>query len=225
MNDSRWTGAVRDWIPRDVKRTVGRPPTRWSELFTKCLEERHDARRVPRASGTHWATLARDREKWKICWRPLESLGDQRDYRHTSPYFCTHLAERPEPSEHKLTRLNPSKIEKDEPFVWFMGESDIENDEPFTWSMDGCDQASARQLPSRPLFMPRLPDQLSQSETGSVICPVPKCTGRFKNHDSLCFHCMLKHAELGAAGTPQNFAVEQYRFDNEKEYKVCTVLF
>ncbi|KAE9417306.1 hypothetical protein Angca_002707, partial [Angiostrongylus cantonensis] len=31
MNDNRWTRAVSDWIPRDVKRTAGRPLTRWSE--------------------------------------------------------------------------------------------------------------------------------------------------------------------------------------------------
>ncbi|KAE9415037.1 hypothetical protein Angca_008257, partial [Angiostrongylus cantonensis] len=31
MNNNRWTEAVSDWIPRDVKHTAGRPQTRWSE--------------------------------------------------------------------------------------------------------------------------------------------------------------------------------------------------
>uniref|UniRef100_A0A0K0D0K8 C2H2-type domain-containing protein n=1 Tax=Angiostrongylus cantonensis TaxID=6313 RepID=A0A0K0D0K8_ANGCA len=61
------------------------------------------------------------------------------------------------------------------------------------WFLEGGRQANTRQLPPRPLYMPALPDQLSESAKGSVICPVPRCTGRFTNHDSLCYHCMLEH--------------------------------
>uniref|UniRef100_A0A0K0D9T2 Transposase n=1 Tax=Angiostrongylus cantonensis TaxID=6313 RepID=A0A0K0D9T2_ANGCA len=78
---NHWTRAVSDWIRRDVKRTPGIPPSRSSEFFAKSLEERYDPRRVPRPNKTHGVTLSRGKEKWKIYWRSLESVDDQRDYR------------------------------------------------------------------------------------------------------------------------------------------------
>ncbi|KAK6738007.1 hypothetical protein RB195_020227 [Necator americanus] len=46
-------------------RTTGRPPTRWSDFFTKSFKENYDALRVPRERRNHWATLTRDQDKWK----------------------------------------------------------------------------------------------------------------------------------------------------------------
>ncbi|VDL73759.1 unnamed protein product [Nippostrongylus brasiliensis] len=51
FRDDRWTRAVTDWIPRDVRRTPGRPPLRCSDFFVKSLNDRFDALRVPRATG------------------------------------------------------------------------------------------------------------------------------------------------------------------------------
>ncbi|KAK6764364.1 hypothetical protein RB195_024622 [Necator americanus] len=63
FNDNRWTRAMSDWVPCDIKRTTGRPPTRWSDFFMKSFKENYDALRVPRERRNHWETLARDRDK------------------------------------------------------------------------------------------------------------------------------------------------------------------
>ncbi|KAK6761902.1 hypothetical protein RB195_022842 [Necator americanus] len=77
FNNNRWTRAVSDWIPCDIKRTAGKPPTRWSDFFTKSFKENY----VPRERKNHWATLARDRDQWKNYWRPLDQFEDQRESR------------------------------------------------------------------------------------------------------------------------------------------------
>ncbi|KAK6761931.1 hypothetical protein RB195_022866 [Necator americanus] len=79
FNDNRWTVAVSDWIPRDIKRTAGGPPTQWSDFFTMSCKENYDALRVPRERRNHWATLVRDRDQWKNYWLPLDQFEDQRE--------------------------------------------------------------------------------------------------------------------------------------------------
>ncbi|KAK6763465.1 hypothetical protein RB195_023965 [Necator americanus] len=58
FNDNRWNRAVGDWVHLDIMRTIGRPPTRWSDFFTKSFKESYYALRVPRERGNHWATPA-----------------------------------------------------------------------------------------------------------------------------------------------------------------------
>ncbi|KAK6765345.1 hypothetical protein RB195_025318 [Necator americanus] len=57
FSDNRWTRAVSDWIPRDIERTARRPPTQWSDLFTKSLKGKYDALRVSHEKRCHWQHL------------------------------------------------------------------------------------------------------------------------------------------------------------------------
>ncbi|VDL79794.1 unnamed protein product [Nippostrongylus brasiliensis] len=74
----RWTRAVTDWIPRDVRRTPGRPPLRCSDFFVKSQNDRFDALRDPQTNRSHWCTMTRKRDEWKCYSRPLVQIDDQR---------------------------------------------------------------------------------------------------------------------------------------------------
>ncbi|KAK6766776.1 hypothetical protein RB195_026197 [Necator americanus] len=80
FNDNRWTRAVSDWVPHDIKRTAARPPIRLSNFFTRFLVEKFDALRVPRERrNRNWTTLARDRDKWTDYWRSLDQVEEERE--------------------------------------------------------------------------------------------------------------------------------------------------
>ncbi|KAK6748119.1 hypothetical protein RB195_001005 [Necator americanus] len=80
FNDNRWTRAVSDWVPRDIKHTTGRPPL-MVRFLHEFLQKKYDALRVPRERRNHWVTLARDRDKWKNYWLLLDQFEDQRESR------------------------------------------------------------------------------------------------------------------------------------------------
>ncbi|XGW20478.1 hypothetical protein V3C99_003905 [Haemonchus contortus] len=52
--DDRWTTRVTFWYPREIKRTLGRPATRWSDPLKKLQGN----------DGQHWSQTAQDRQKW-----------------------------------------------------------------------------------------------------------------------------------------------------------------
>ncbi|XGW01095.1 hypothetical protein V3C99_013783 [Haemonchus contortus] len=52
--DDRWTTRVTFWYPREIKRTLSRPATRWSDSLKKLQGN----------DGQHWSQTAQDRQKW-----------------------------------------------------------------------------------------------------------------------------------------------------------------
>ena len=75
--DDRWTIRITEWLPRDQKRPIGRPATRWSTRVAETVRERMARVQPPPAQASrrlrtrnnqdrkHWMTIARDREMWK----------------------------------------------------------------------------------------------------------------------------------------------------------------
>ncbi|CAD6194891.1 unnamed protein product [Caenorhabditis auriculariae] len=55
--DDRWSTRLTHWIPRNIKRPLGRPPTRWTDYFRKNISQ----------PGRHWRTVAQDRAAWRTC--------------------------------------------------------------------------------------------------------------------------------------------------------------
>ncbi|VDL79118.1 unnamed protein product [Nippostrongylus brasiliensis] len=79
FRDDRWTRVVTDWISRDLRGTPDRSDLLWSKFSVKSPNYRFDALRAPRVSRTHRSTMARERDKWRRYWPPLEQTDDQRD--------------------------------------------------------------------------------------------------------------------------------------------------
>ncbi|CAD6185922.1 unnamed protein product [Caenorhabditis auriculariae] len=57
--DDRWSTRLTHWIPRNIKRPLGRPPTRWTDYFRKNISQ----------PGRHWMTVAQDRAAWRTLTR------------------------------------------------------------------------------------------------------------------------------------------------------------
>ncbi|MGH0153959.1 UNVERIFIED_CONTAM: hypothetical protein FKN15_055782 [Acipenser sinensis] len=53
-SDGRWTRAVTEWLPLDIKRPLGRPATRWRDSLRQDI-------------GRDWMGLARDQKAWQSC--------------------------------------------------------------------------------------------------------------------------------------------------------------
>ncbi|CAD6190305.1 unnamed protein product [Caenorhabditis auriculariae] len=64
--DDRWSTRLTHWIPRNIKRPLGRPPTRWTDYFRKNISQ----------PGRHWMTVAQDRAAWRTCVRRNELMEE-----------------------------------------------------------------------------------------------------------------------------------------------------
>ncbi|CAJ0919897.1 unnamed protein product, partial [Mesorhabditis belari] len=76
--DDRWTIRIIEWLPRDQKRPIGRPATRWSTRVAEMIREMMARVQPPSLAQAnrrlrtrnnqarkHWMTIARGREMWK----------------------------------------------------------------------------------------------------------------------------------------------------------------
>ncbi|KAK6725708.1 hypothetical protein RB195_004182 [Necator americanus] len=76
--DDRWTKRTLEWIPRDAKRSRGRPPTRLGDVLATRMDQlraqlataQGSHRCHSQSSRTSWMTMARERNEWKRCWGP-----------------------------------------------------------------------------------------------------------------------------------------------------------
>ncbi|WKY03702.1 hypothetical protein Q1695_005008 [Nippostrongylus brasiliensis] len=74
FRDDRWTKAVTDWIPWDI-RTPGRPPLR----LLRQTPERSIRCSSCSLSKQDPSTIAHDSDEWRRHWRTLEQIDDQRE--------------------------------------------------------------------------------------------------------------------------------------------------
>ncbi|KAK6757765.1 hypothetical protein RB195_015530 [Necator americanus] len=84
FNDNRWTRAVSDWVPRDIKATTGRPPTRWITVGKTC-----DASKTVKEEITTWWKdgAAKQETKTKVADNDKFS---QMAYFETSAVACSY---------------------------------------------------------------------------------------------------------------------------------------
>ncbi|KAK6749854.1 hypothetical protein RB195_002081 [Necator americanus] len=69
--DDRWTKRTLEWIPRGAKRSRGRPPTRWGDVFATRMDQLRaqlDTAQGPRqcrsrSLRTSWMTMGKQESK------------------------------------------------------------------------------------------------------------------------------------------------------------------